>query len=180
MIRLFSLLLFLSMFLGRTAADAADSRPVIIWASSPVAPDETVMLQAGNFSKEAKIQIAQLKNGVTGNAKSFTGLADIKWVEAEVLQRSESTLKFTIPSTWKLGVYACQIIDGAVSSNPFYLNTPQCWWFQGDQGKKASSGGWLRLSGNCLNIENHKTSLQKKTEVVLSIFHVGSIVFPTR
>lgn len=157
---LFFLLISSSIFLCSPVSAVFNSRPAIIWASSPVAPDETVMLQAGNFSKEAKVQMAQLKEGAAGNAKAFTGLADLKWTEAEVLQRSESTLKFVIPSTWKMGVYACRIVDGAVSSDPFYLNTPHCWWFQGDQGKTASPGGWLRLSGNCLNIENHKTSLQ--------------------
>lgn len=160
MYRAFFLLLFLSLFLSYPTSAAPDLRPVIIWTSSPVAPDETVMLQAGNFSKEAKVQLVLLKDGPLGNAKSFTGPAKLKWTTVEILQRSESTLKFVIPSTWEMGIYACRIVDGQVSSDPVYLNSPQCWWFQSDQGKTASPGGWLRLSGNGLNIENHKSSIQ--------------------
>lgn len=160
MYRIFFLLFFLNLFLIYPVFAISDSRPTIIWASSPVAPDETVMLQAGNFSKEAKVQLVLLKDGPAGHAKFYTKPVGLKWTEVEVLQRSESTLKFVIPSIWSMGVYACRIVDGQVSSDIFYLNTPHCWWFQGDQGKMASPGGWLRLSGNCLNIDKHKTSIQ--------------------
>ncbi len=146
---------------GRVYA-VSDARPVIIWASSPVAPGETAMLQAGNFSKEAKVQMVQLKDGRAGSAKLFTNPLALKWITVEILQRSESTLKFVIPSVWEMGIYACRIVDGQVYSDTFYLNSPQCWWLQGDQGKTASPGGWVRLFGNCLNTDKHKTSVQLK------------------
>jgi len=160
MSRILFLFLFLGLFLCRLVCAASDSRPAIIWASSPVAPGETVLMQTGNISKTVLVQLVRLKDGSTGNAKPFTNLAKLKWTTVEVLQRSESTLKFVIPSTWQMGIYACRIVDGLVSSDTYYLNEPRCWWFQGDLGKTVSPGGWLRLSGNCLNTINHKTSLQ--------------------
>ena len=162
MSRILYLFLLLGLFLCRQVGAASDSQPAIIWASSPVVPSETVMLQAGNFSKEAKVQLALLDDGSAGNAKPFTKSAKLKWTDVEVLQRSESTLKFVIPPARKMGIYACRIVDGKVYSDTYYLNSPKCWWLQGDQGKTASPGGWVRLSGNCLNIGKHKTSVQLK------------------
>ncbi len=162
MSRILFLFLLLGLFLCRLVGAGSDSRPAIIWASSPIAPNETVMLQVGNISKEAKVQLVKLNDGRAGSAKLIPSPLSLKWITLDVLQRSESTLKFLVPSTWKMGIYACRIVDGQVSSNIFYLNAPHCWWFQGDQGKTASPGGWIRLSGNCLNIDKHKTSVQLK------------------
>ena len=162
MSRILFLFLLLGLFLCRLVGAGSDSRPAIIWASSPIAPNETVMLQVGNISKEAKVQLVKLNDGRAGSAKLIPNPLSLKWITLDVLQRSESTLKFLVPSTWKMGIYACRIVDGQVSSNIFYLNSPHCWWFQGDQGKTASPGGWIRLSGNCLNIDKHKTSVQLK------------------
>jgi hypothetical protein len=158
--KIFFTLLILGVLFNHSASAGTESRPAIIWASSPVAPDETVMLQTGNISKEAIIQLAPLIDEVAGNAKPFPGSGKLKWTTVEILQRSESTLKFVVPATWKMGIFACRILDGQVSSDIFYLNAPHCWWFQGDQGKTATPGGWLRLAGNCLNIGNHKSAVQ--------------------
>ena len=38
-------------------------------------------------------------------------------------------------------------------SEPFVLNLPQPWWHQGDWGKEATPGGWLRLFGACLSFD---------------------------
>ena len=118
------------------------------------------MLRVGNISKDAKVRLAILKDGSAGNAKLFTKPVELKWTALGIMQRSESTLKFIIPSTMEMGIYAFRIVDRQIFSDPVHLNATVCWWFQGDQGKTVSPGLWLLLSGNCLKSENRKTTTQ--------------------
>lgn len=158
--RLFFLFFLLIAFIFRLISADSNSTPAILWASSPVTPDETVMLQAGNFSNGAKVQISRLKDDDAGKATSFNNLLGLKWTDAQVLQKTEFTFKFLIPSTWENGIYACRIVDGEAISDPVLLNSPDCWWIQGDLGKSASPGGWVRLAGNSLSWKDRKATIQ--------------------
>ena len=105
------------------------------------------MLRVGNISKDAKVRLAILKDGSAGNAKLFTKPVELKWTALGIMQRSESTLKFIIPSTMEMGIYAFRIVDRQIFSDPVHLNAPVCWWFQGDQGKTVSPGVWFAIVG---------------------------------
>lgn len=160
---IYKILMFAVVILSAFTS-SSNNQPVIIWASSPVSPNETVLIQGGNFSKEAKIELALLKDGPAGNAKSFSNHAGLKWTPTDILQRSESTLKFIIPSEWKMGIYACRISDGNRFSNTVFLNAPNVWWSQGDNGESSSPGGWLRIVGNCLNL--NRDGAKKRKDLV--------------
>ncbi|MCK9618775.1 MAG: hypothetical protein M0R21_13185 [Lentimicrobiaceae bacterium] len=140
---------------------SSNNRPRIIWASSPVGPDETVMIQAGDFSNTATIQLARVKDSKPGNPERENILAINDWVEVEILQRSSSNLKCVVPAIWKPGIYACRIVDGETFSDTIFLNGPKVWWSQGENGETSSPGGWLRIVGNCLKIKSDEVKSHK-------------------
>ena len=167
--RLFFLLCFVTISLCSSVSADSGSSPAIIWASSPVAPGETVLLQAGNLSTKAKVQIVRMKDGDAGNVKSNIELIGLKWTDAQVLHQTEYTFKFLIPPTWKKGIYACRIVDGDMTSDPVFLNSPNCWWIQGDLGESSSPEGWVHLAGNSLNFKEGKTTIQLVDQIGKSI-----------
>ena len=125
---------------------AAEAAPVIIWASDPVRPGETVVVRGDAFGRKAKVEV------------SVSGQGD--WKPAEILQQTERTLKFVLPKELPAGVVSYRIqVDGSFSEVR-KLNAPQVWWIQGDQVESATPGGWIRLFGL-------KLGLKKGAKVIL-------------
>ena len=52
------------------------------------------------------------------------------------------------------GIYRFEIQADGAKSAPVWLNAPDPWWQQGDWGKEASPGGWLRIFGKCLSFDD--------------------------
>jgi hypothetical protein len=146
--RLIQLLSGAALLLG--AAGLHAETPHIFWASDPVGPDETVLVQGSEF-EGAKVELKQLGR-------------DRKWSTIPVAQGSESSLKFIVPANWKQGVYALKVTgkDGK-SSKEWLINSPDVWWTQGDEGEAATPGGWLRAFGKSLNFGG-KTMLRLTPE----------------
>jgi hypothetical protein len=121
---------------------AGAETPRIFWASDPVRPDETVLVQGSEFDG-AKVELLKLAD---------SGQPAAGPQKMEVLQGSESSLKFIVPADWKQGVYALKVTgkDGKVSKE-WLINSPDVWWTQGDEGEAATPGGWLRAFGKSLN-----------------------------
>ena len=118
---------------------AAEAAPVIIWASDPVRPGETVVVRGDAFGRKAKVEV------------SVSGQGD--WKPAEILQQTERTLKFVLPKELPAGVVCFRIqVDGAFSDLQ-KLNAPKVWWIQGDQVESATPGGWIRLFGLNLGLK---------------------------
>jgi hypothetical protein len=123
-----------------------EGAPVVIWASDPVRPGETVVVRGDAFGRKAKVEV------------SISGQGE--WKQAEVLQQTERTLKFVLPKELPAGVISYRIqVDGSFSEVR-KLNAPQVWWIQGDQVESATPGGWIRLFG--LNL-----GLKKGAKVIL-------------
>jgi hypothetical protein len=129
--------------------------PHIFWASDPVRPDETVLVQGSEF-EGAKVEVQQLGR-------------DKKWSAIPIAQGSESSLKFIVPANWQQGVYALKVTgkDGKASKE-WLINSPDVWWTQGDEGESATPGGWLRTFGKSLNFGG-KTVLRLTPESGRSI-----------
>ena len=128
--------------------------PVVFWHSDPVMPDETVVLAGAGFSPAALVDLALVTDG-----------RDERWTEVVPAQRSEISLKAVIPAEWPQGVYACRVRDGEQISKTVYINAPDIWWKQGDEGvDRARQGGWLRILGKCLDFDGQaKISLQAES-----------------
>ena len=131
---------------------AALAAPQVFWASDPVKPGETVLLQGSDFSA-ATVEAARLDDPPPhGPARA----ADIEqWTAVPILQASDCSLKFALPANWKPGVFACRVKDRqaalAPASAAVLLNAPDPWWIQGDEGGQATPGGWLRVCGKSLS-----------------------------
>ena len=72
-----------------------EAAPVVIWASDPVRPGETVVVRGDAFGKKAKVEVS-----VSGKGE---------WKQAEVLQQTEQTLKFVLPMELPAGVVSYRI-----------------------------------------------------------------------
>jgi hypothetical protein len=147
----------LAISVASAASSDAAPRPCIFWASDPVRPDETVLLQGSDFPAAAVVEITRLDNTPTGAGADGAlpardaQLGQIKaWTRVPVLQGTDETLKFVVPADWAPGVFACRIVAAGAASEPTLLNEPDPWWIQGDEGEAATAGGWLRVLGKSL------------------------------
>jgi len=142
----------------------ANEVPVVYWASDPVRPDETMLVQ-GHLLSEGYLEIARLKDGwFTGkpaiNCPDYDKLKKTKLVS---MQPSEQTAKYLIPAGWKMGIYAIRPVKDGQCGKVRLVNAPDVWWLQGDRTKSATPGGWLKVFGKCVSF-NNKAKLYLKSE----------------
>lgn len=110
-------------------------RPVIIWHSDPVGPDETVLVNGCDFGADARVRLK-----CAGGEQAI-----------DPLSKTEHSLQFVIPSSWSQDVYSCCIEQPGGESEVVLINAPDIWWKLGDRGVDCvTPGGWLRLFGKCL------------------------------
>jgi len=87
-----------------------------------------------------------------------------KGERAEVLQASDTCVKFALPSAPEPGIYAYRVVTGDAFAVG-WLNRPAVWWAQGDLGPGASPGGWVRLLGKNLGWKDE--ALRGRTTILL-------------
>ncbi|MCY2926640.1 MAG: glycosyl hydrolase family 28-related protein [Planctomycetota bacterium] len=101
----------------------AGEGPVIFWASDPIRPGQTLMVQGHAFTEDV---VAEASPGV---GKPMQKL--------QLLGRSDQCIKALIPADWK----------GKASA---VLNRPAAVWWVGDLGDRQTPGGRFRLCGRNL------------------------------
>ncbi len=127
--------------------------PGIHWVSDPVAPDETVVILGEGLEAGAVVELLRLADGPAGQPGSPEPRG--QFATLKPLQVSGRCIKAVlppnaIPTQAKGGLYALRVRQGEAVSNTLLANEPNPWWFQGDEGRLASPGGWLRIFGKCL------------------------------
>ena len=112
----------------------------VFWVSHPTFPNETSIVSGWQFYSTSQIVVSTS----TSSGASTTLVNPSFW--------NTSSLSFIIPSDLPLAVYSCYILDtdSKDTSNTFYINKPELWWVQGDQGSWSSNGGWLRVFGKSM------------------------------
>ncbi len=115
----------------------------VFWASSPALPGDTVMLAGDDLQSVTEISLARMSD--------TPGLDMENRQSIKPLQVTPRSLKFVIPATYKMGVYAGRLVTGGKWSETVLVNAPEVWWLQGDGGNFASPGSTLRVFGNSLN-----------------------------
>ena len=135
---------------SHSADSVSGSQPRVFWASAPVRPDETVLVQGSDLGPSAIVEMARLDDAMIETPAGSAIQQIKKWTAVPVLQASDESLKFTVPTAWDPGVFACRIRVGRTVSEPVLLNEPDPWWVQGDEGDAATPGGWLRVLGKSL------------------------------
>jgi len=146
--RMVSILMFAFALLG--AVHAADA-PVLFWLSDPVQPDETLMISGEFFTPQSIVELARIEDGAPGSPVDAQKPSVAQWTTAPILQAGTQSLKCAVPAHFKPGLFVCRVRNGESASEIARLNAPEPWWIQGDDGESATPGGWLRVSGNCLN-----------------------------
>jgi hypothetical protein len=127
--------------------------PVVFWASDPVRPGEVVVVQGGRWGKQPKVELTWLGGGKPAEPAANAAAQARNTVTLTPLGSSADALKFLVPASWKPGVYRVEVNADGVKSAARMLNAPDPWWQQGDWGKQASPGGWLRIFGKCLSFD---------------------------
>ncbi|MFA6291015.1 MAG: glycosyl hydrolase family 28-related protein [Victivallales bacterium] len=123
------------LFLVACIICPAAEKPGVIWCSTPVRPGEAVMVYGGEWGKSPQVELSGGKMIVP-------------------LQVNDTTVSFIYPQDMAMGIVKGKITADGQSSREFELNSPAVWWLQGDWGKEASPGGWLRAFGRCMAFDN--------------------------
>jgi len=153
------LLVFALLAIAPAAEAAAPAQPTIIWASSPVRPDETVVVAGDALTtSEATtvVELMPLANGPTGSPPAGPESetppipASPAWQPQPLLRGDAESLATVIPASWPQGLWACRVTRGDAASAPVVLNAPVIWWIQGDAGETATPGGSVRVFGHSL------------------------------
>ena len=108
--------------------------PAVVWVSEPVNPGEAVMVYGGPWTNVTAVELS----GPDKRAVVPLKIAD-------------DCVTFVYPKEWPLAAFAARVTssDGTVSAA---VNAPDVWWLQGDAGKSASPGGWLRAFGRSIGL----------------------------
>lgn len=146
--------------------------PAIVWASDPVRPGETVLLLGGGWGEAPRVEVSRLPDGAPGSPLEVAAQTLPRPTVVTPLQITPQSLKFVLPAQAKPGLFACRVVDGKAASDWTFLNAPDAWWVQGDQGHAASPGGWLRVCG--------KDLAMGKTTVCLRLGRGTALIFPAQ
>jgi Pectate lyase superfamily protein len=121
-----------------TVAGIGESRtgsgetPVIFWASDPIGPGETLMIQGHAFTGDVVVE------ATPGPAQQLERL--------EILDKTNQCIKALIPIKWKSDVYGVRVTTAAGSASTL-LNRPGDTWWVGDLGDRQTPGGQFRIVG---------------------------------
>ena len=141
-------MIILSRLLLSSAAVAASQNlpepPRLLWASQPVRPNSTLLVQ-GHFplGRATRAVLKALPDGPEAN------------VSAAQDWESDTALYFRVPASFPdyTGLRLTVRSGGGGGSAPagaIEVNTPRIKWTQGDAGASATPGGFLRLFGSAL------------------------------
>ena len=120
--------------------------PVLLWSSSPVLPNETLMVHGNGWGMDPTVFIRALSSPSS------------KPVQVSTLQSTLETVMFVVPAHFPVDAYEV-IIEGAGGpSNALIANAPELWWVQGDGGEVGTPGGWLRAFGRTLSLSAEAAS----------------------
>ena len=97
---------------------------------------------------------------VTGeNLDAVTGVA-IDGINITMLQPNRSSFKFELPKSLEPDLaYECTLKTTG-GNIKLTVNEPVVAWSQGDEGKTATPGGWIRVNGECLKLGNRIGTLE--------------------
>eukprot|EP01052_Picozoa_sp_SAG31_P022419 SAG31_NODE_1782_length_7281_cov_5.022139_8_plen_368_part_00 len=134
------LMLLLMMLLQLDASTAAGPTNItLLWCSDPIRPNETLMVQYGSDAVPLPDPSVLLKP-LSGGQQAVLTPSLI----------TNHTVAFVLPPDTSVDAYEVTVTAGGATSNTIVANKPAVWWVQGDGGKAATAGGWLRAFGHGL------------------------------
>lgn len=148
-----------------------ESSATAVWASHPVAANQTLMLQIYGASTSSKVAVEAWSESTATWDSSAPLLAPES--------ASTSGLAVVLPAT-SVGAgdtkdYTAYrvTVDGG---KPIAVNTPEVWWTLGDNGNSATNGGkgWVRIFGRSVALGDGPSQLKLTHSSDLGI----SVVIP--
>lgn len=128
------------------------NKPVIFYSGNTV-------VRPGN--------IVTIRGEYLDSVRKITVSDGVNTAEAEMIQPGRQSVKFPIPTSLTEGVYTVTF-EGEAETVTRTLNAPVVRWIQGDEGKTATSSGWIRVNGECLRLNGEKTPFIKIGDTILS------------
>lgn len=137
-----------------------EGAPAIFWVSDPVGPGEAAMVIGDGFGDVVLAEVERIPD--RPGSGPGNGVSQASGRAVSPIQATEQSLKFVVPQEFPPGVFALRIktVDGASS---WLINAPTVYWAQGDQGKGASPGGWIRIFGRCIGLDSKGVRLLMKS-----------------
>lgn len=115
------------------------AQPVVFWASDPVGPRDT-MIFVGDSLAGVSASLSRVPDGLSSEAME----APVR--QLPLIQAGPDSFKATIPQDFGDGIYRYRLTtpQGVASG---FINQAKIYWFQGDGGRDARPGGWIRVMG---------------------------------
>jgi hypothetical protein len=118
------------------------SAPLIHWVSDPVAPGETVLIVGEHLNDVTSTRIRRLPD----NSHSARDTLVVNSQSVALRRVSATSFAFTLPNDLTAGVYK-MVVTTREGTTTRLINAPIVYWVQGDKGKAATVGGWVRVFG---------------------------------
>lgn len=124
---------------------------MIVHVSEPIGPDQTAVVIGDGFGETPSAFLDRLPDDPPGDPDAVPPRVVARpTTPVEVIQPSDTSLKFVVPAGQRPGVYELTVRAATGTTAHRLVNAPQIWWVQGDLGPAATPGGELRLFGRCL------------------------------
>ncbi len=140
------------------------NKPVIFYSGNTVVrPGNIVTIRGEYLDSVRKITVSDGKSTA----------------EAEMIQPGKQSVKFPIPASLGEGVYTVTF-EGDAETVTRTLNAPVVRWIQGDEGKTATSGGWIRVNGECMRVNGERSPsicIGETTLLPAKVFDDYSVLF---
>ena len=136
-----------------TSALALANTPNISWISSPTIPGRTVIVSGNGFTENTTIEINRLRGRAPVTIGRGVQTLSLTSETLEALQVSDQCIKFVLPETFDMGIYAVRFSKEAKPSEIRLINAPTTKWIQGDDCDHATQGGWIRIMGESLGFD---------------------------
>ena len=109
----------------------------ITWASHPVLPNETLLLQVSPFPNGSRVLLRPADDAAAAPIAVSPEYA------------TDAGVAVVVPASFpSIGVFTAAV-EGS-SAPPFRVNSPDLMWVQGSEGEATAPGGWIRAFGRSL------------------------------
>ena len=132
---------FVGVLVFATSASAlAKAGSIITWASHPVLPNQTLLLQVSPFPNGSRVLLQRADDSAAAEAAPVAVLPEYA---------TDAGVAVVVPASFpSTGVFTAAV-EGS-SAPPFRVNAPDLMWIQGSEGETTVPGGWIRVFGRSL------------------------------
>ncbi len=137
--KLISFLATAASWLVTAGMTAGGDVPVVVWASSPVRPNETVVVASHSLvntsgqQAQTAVELAAIggEPGAPPAGMEPPFPANAAWQPQPLVRGDAEGVACVVPAAWPLGGWGCRVRPGEALPEPVLLNAPAPWWIRG-------------------------------------------------